>query len=167
MKQRGFTLIELLVVVAIIGILAAVGVVAYNGYTMSAKRNATLQQHKQAVKFINNTLRLCDVQGGGMLNLSDNRSINCDIKNNTGNINAMNDVFIKYFLDQGYKNPYDSTITVVYTARNGSMDTNGRMRFDETECSSGSQRKQIALWVKTHIADDYKPELISKDGWCN
>ena len=37
---------------AIIGILAAVGVVAYNGYTMSAKRNATIQQHKQAVKFI-------------------------------------------------------------------------------------------------------------------
>ena len=93
--------------------------------------------------------------------------LNCDIENNAGNINAMNNVFINYFLDQGYKNPYDSTITVVYTARNGSNDTNGRMRFDETECSSGSQKKQIALWVKTHVADDYKPELISKDGWCN
>ena len=74
------------------------------------------------------------------------------------------------FLDQGYKNPYDSTVTVVYTARNGSNDLMEHglvLRFDETECSSGSQKKQIALWVKTHVADDYKPELISKDGWCN
>ncbi len=42
MKNKAFTLIELLVVVAIIGILAAVGVVAYNGYTESAKKKVTM-----------------------------------------------------------------------------------------------------------------------------
>ena len=52
MKIKAFTLIELLVVVAIIGALAAVGVIAYNGYTSAAKRNATLQNHSQAIKFI-------------------------------------------------------------------------------------------------------------------
>ena len=52
MNNKAFTLIELLVVVAIIGILAAVGVVAYNGYTKSAKINASKTNHKNVVKFI-------------------------------------------------------------------------------------------------------------------
>ena len=54
MKRKAFTLIELLVVVAIIGILAAVGVVAYNGYTKSAKRSASISNFKQVVKYITN-----------------------------------------------------------------------------------------------------------------
>ena len=40
MNNKGFTLIELLVVVAIIGILAAVGVVSFGGFTAGAKASA-------------------------------------------------------------------------------------------------------------------------------
>ena len=62
MKTKAFTLIELLVVVAIIGILAAVGVVAYNGYTASAKKAVSKSNHRAVVKYIKNEIAKCEFQ---------------------------------------------------------------------------------------------------------
>ena len=68
-KNKAFTLIELLVVVAIIGILAAVGVVAYNGYTKSAKASTTKTDHKIVVKEINLISLKCSITEDGGIQL--------------------------------------------------------------------------------------------------
>ncbi len=60
-NNNAFTLIELLVVVAIIGILAAVGVVAYNGYTESAKKNVAQKNYLLLKKYISSELMKCEL----------------------------------------------------------------------------------------------------------
>ena len=60
-KAKAFTLIELLVVVAIIGILAAVGVNTFSGFQEKAKISATKANHKTVVKYIKVELMKCEL----------------------------------------------------------------------------------------------------------
>ena len=72
MKRNGFTLIELLVVVAIIGILAAVGTVAYNGYTSAAKSSAAKANFRLVFNYMATETKKCslglDTAMDGVLN---------------------------------------------------------------------------------------------------
>tara|TARA_B100001741_G_C16151997_1_gene413965 strand:- start:12 stop:575 length:564 start_codon:yes stop_codon:yes gene_type:complete len=66
-NKKAFTLIELLVVVAIIGILAAVGVVAYNGYTASAKEKTTEMNFRNINKSLMIEFMKCELDGSNIV----------------------------------------------------------------------------------------------------
>ena len=61
MKHRAFTLIELLVVVAIIGILAAIGVNTFSGFQESAKSNTVKSNCKNVIKYIQAEVMKCSL----------------------------------------------------------------------------------------------------------
>lgn len=60
MKKSGFTIVELLIVIVVIGILAAISVVAYNGISQNARASSA----KASAKQVSTKVELAYVESG-------------------------------------------------------------------------------------------------------
>ncbi len=172
-KQKAFTLIELLVVVAIIGILAALGVVAYNGYTASAKKSVIKDNHNAFVKKVALVLQQCDIDGSVSLKKNSPSGTKLDQSVHTVNCYGGNkwDFFVGTFrhdmMNSGFKNPFKSDpIQAISTSSTpldcwyskdesyyGSVIIKGHNSMDhvsvctciEKPCSSDSNRLEVKI----------------------
>ncbi len=175
MKQKGFTLIELLVVVAIIGILAAVGVVAYSGYTSSAKKTAVQNNHKQAIKYTNNELMKCVMGENSIMEghviCNNTYGVNVFHPNGLGaqkvaealvNIKAYRSGGYDWGVLRSFKNPYNNSAPGV---RSGFGYVVGQVNISSTGNVNGKARLNFMTCLKEPCSgDNIIEEFVYFDG---
>ena len=150
MKKKAFTLIELLIVVAIIGILAGVGVPMYNGYMATAKVQSATTNHKNVKSFVAATLTKCSTGSQYVTLGSINRYCNQNASTWAG-------YFITYF-NSINKNPYGKNVF------NGtdSATSSGGPRLGLTGIGSSGNR----IAIRTNIGNESGGSAFIPDsGW--
>ena len=114
-QALGFTLIELLIVVAIICVLAAVGIPMYNGYIATAKVNATKENHNRIRDMIAASLTKC-ASGSQYIVLKTNSSGGTQNMPCTWSASNFRSRFTNHFNYDAFKNPHKTSEQCCYNS---------------------------------------------------
>ena len=159
-NKKGFTLIELLVVVAIIGILAAVGIPMYQGYQATAKFNAVKATHKQVVTFVSSEVTKCGIGKNLDLKGTDGEilttAVDCKVMSNRrGDILAPK--FVDHFEGDQWMNPMKVDDLQVYSvSEQPTTEEAGRIHVS----GAGNQ-----IFIRTLAIDPDADDPSSTEAW--
>ena len=149
---KAFTLIELLVVVAIIGILSSVGVVAYNGYTKSAKAKTAELNYTNINKALMFEFMKCELDSSAT------------VFNNhkCGNSNSPSVNTIKSFITSNLKmsNPYGSTLINKSPCAQGSVSISSPSKGNYSVSFYSAPQKKI---ITTNMGTTWTPVKVGSN----
>jgi type IV pilus assembly protein PilA len=152
--------------VAIIGILAAVGVVSYSGFSNAAKKNVAITNYNSIVKWITMQSGFCEIDSNynvAVLTWPDCKTkTNSSCKSMSSNLQYAVQHLDWEFACLGIQNPYNNVVHDINTGVSGNLPITVNTQPGQIFLGWDNTTKEIVIRMNTQEGG---PILINKIKW--